>query len=93
MQIYGPSQLHGVHGISAPHGVSAPRAAERTTGVTAPRDELQLSEVGRLVEQSHTLPEIRLDRVQQLRTALADGTYDLESKLELTVSRLLDEIV
>ena len=96
MQVYGPSQLHGVHGVNAPHGPTAPRGAEQATeqasGLSAPRDELQISDVGRFVDQIHGLPEIRQDRVQDLRTALANGTYDIDSKLDLTVSRLLDEI-
>jgi len=96
MQVYGPSQLHGVHGVNAPHGPAAPRGPEnssgQSSGLTAPRDELQISDVGRFVDQTHSLPEIRADRVQDLRAALANGTYDIESKLDLTVSRLLDEI-
>jgi anti-sigma28 factor (negative regulator of flagellin synthesis) len=92
MQVYGPAHLHGVQGISPPHAPAAAPAAEQTTPLTAPRDELQISDVGRFVDQVHGLPEIRHDRVEQLRAALANGTYDVESKLDLSVSRLLDEI-
>jgi anti-sigma28 factor (negative regulator of flagellin synthesis) len=92
MQIHGPAHLHGIHGTRAPHGATAPQGAEQSTGLTAPRDELQISDVGRFVDQVHNLPEIRLDRVQQLQAALASGTYDVDAKLELAVSRLLDEI-
>jgi anti-sigma28 factor (negative regulator of flagellin synthesis) len=92
MQVYGPSHLHGVHGVNAPHGPAAAGAVEPSSGLTAPRDELQISDVGRFVDQAHGLPDIRADRVQELRAALASGTYDIESKLDLTVSRLLDEI-
>ena len=92
MQVYGPSQLHGVHGVNAPHAPAAPRGAEQPSGLSAPRDELEISDVGRFVDQARGLPEIRADRVQDLRAALANGTYDLDSKLDLTVSRLLDEL-
>jgi hypothetical protein len=92
MQVYGPSHLHGVQGVSPPHAPSAPRGPESPTGLTAPRDELEISDIGRFVDQANSLPEIRQERVDQLRAALAAGTYDIESKLDLTVSRLLDEI-
>ena len=92
MQVYGPSQVHGAQGITGPHGTTASRGPEQSSGLSAPRDELQLSDVGRFVDQANSLPEIRQDRVQELRAALASGTYDIDSKLDLTVSRLLDEI-
>jgi len=92
MQVYGPSQVHGVQGITGPHGTTASRGPDEPSGLSAPRDELQLSDVGRFVDQANSLPEIRQDRVQELRAALASGTYDIDSKLDLTVSRLLDEI-
>jgi negative regulator of flagellin synthesis FlgM len=38
------------------------------------------------------LPEIRQDRVDQIRAQIADGTYESEEKLEIAVGRLLDEI-
>ena len=91
MQVYGPS-LHGVHGVNAPHGPTAPRGVDQAAGLSAPRDELQISDVGRFVDQARGLPDIRQDRVQDIRTALANGTYDIDSKLDLTVSRLLDEL-
>ena len=92
MHVYGPSHVHGVHGVNAPHAPAPARAAEQPSGLTAPRDEVQISDVGRFVEQTHGLPEIRSDRVEDLRAALASGTYDIESKLDVTVDRLLDEI-
>ena len=96
MQVYGPS-LHGIHGVNAPHGPTAPRGTEQAgteqaSGLSAPHDELQLSDVGRFVDQARGLPDIRQDRVQDIRSALANGTYGIDSKLDLTVSRLLDEI-
>ncbi len=92
MQVHGPSHLHGVHGVSTPHGPTAARAPEQPSGPTAPRDEVHISDVGQFVDQTHGIPDIRADRVEDLRAALASGTYDIESKLDLTVSRLLDEI-
>jgi negative regulator of flagellin synthesis FlgM len=56
------------------------------------QDELQLSDAGPLVDKVRDLPEIRQDRVDQIRAQIADGTYESEEKLEIAVGRLLDEI-
>ena len=43
-------------------------------------------------EMAAQLPEIRSDRVAQLRAQIADGSYDTAEKLDLAMERLLDEI-
>lgn len=91
MQIHGPAHLHAAQSVHAPHGpTSAPKAADMHG--TAIRDEVQISDAGRFLEQTRNLPDIRQDKVQQLREALASGTYDVDARLDLAVSRLLDEI-
>jgi negative regulator of flagellin synthesis FlgM len=56
------------------------------------QDELQLSEEGQLVDKVRSLPDIRQDRVDQIKAQIADGTYETEEKLDIAVGRLLDEI-
>jgi len=91
MQIHGPSQLHGPQGINRPHNAriarSAPPQAQSTSG-----DELQLSEAGQLASRLSDVPDIRLDRVAEIRQAIAEGTYATDGKLNVAVSRLLDQI-
>ncbi len=53
---------------------------------------LEISDVGNFVDQVHDLPGIRHERVQHIREALANGTYDVEGNLELALGSLLDEI-
>lgn len=91
MQIYGPSQLHGPQAISSPH---APRSQPSPVVSTysAPADEVQISDAARLVEMAQQLPEIRTERVAALREAIAGGAYETEAKLDVALSRLLDEI-
>jgi negative regulator of flagellin synthesis FlgM len=91
MQIYGPSQIHGAQPINAPH---AARAAAPTSTPTAPvtGDHLDISEAGRIAGQLAEIPEIRADRVAQLRAAIADGSYETNDKLSVALDRLLDEI-
>ena len=91
MHIDGPAHLHGPHAIGAPH---ASRAANPTqpTHPGPIQDELELSDAARLVEQVNQLPDVRQDRIDQIRAQIAEGTYETDEKLDVAVGRLLDEI-
>jgi negative regulator of flagellin synthesis FlgM len=91
MQIYGPTHLHGPQPIRAPHNAQPARPAESASTLT-PRDEVEISSSAQLIDQVHQLPEIRQDRVQELRQAIASGSYETEAKLDAAIDRLLDEI-
>ncbi|NUQ62657.1 MAG: flagellar biosynthesis anti-sigma factor FlgM [Pirellulales bacterium] len=90
MQIYGPAHLHGAQAISPPHTsrVSNPSAANMPASI---HDELDISEAGRLVDQVRDVPEMRLDRIRQIRAEIAAGTYETDEKLEIALGRMLDE--
>lgn len=91
MHVYGPTQLHGAQSIGAPH--SARVASPAATSPSAPiQDELQISDAGQFVEQVHQLPDVRQDRVAQIRAQIASGTYETDEKLNIALGRLLDEI-
>ena len=91
MQVNGPSQLHGAQSIAAPHMV---RASQASSVATAPSitDQLDISEAGRIAGQLSETSGIRQERVQAIRTAILNGTYETEQKLSMAVDRLLDEI-
>jgi negative regulator of flagellin synthesis FlgM len=91
MQIYGPTQLHGAQAISAPHTARATTAAG-STGSTAVSDQLDISSAGQYLDKINQMPEIRQDRVSQLRAAIASGTYETDAKLGAAINGLLDEI-
>lgn len=90
MQIYGPAHVHGPQPIQPNHSPQ-PNAPAAPASQPA-QDEVSISDVGRVLEQAQSLPEIRQDRVDAIRNALADGTYDIEGKLDAAVENLLDEI-
>ena len=91
MQIYGPSQIHGAQNVNAPHSA---RAAGSTAAPTASGigDRLDISEAGQIAGRLADVPDIRADRVQELRAAILDGSYETEDKLSTALDRLLDEI-
>jgi negative regulator of flagellin synthesis FlgM len=91
MQIYGVSQLHGAQSLSGPHGARL-NPSQTVSRSASSGDELQLSEAGQLASRLAEIPEIRADRVQTLREAIASGTYETEAKMSAALDRLLDEI-
>jgi negative regulator of flagellin synthesis FlgM len=90
MQVYGPAHLHGPQAISSPH---VSRASQPGQAESSPiRDEVNISDAARLVEQVYQAPDIRQDRVQAIRAQIAAGTYETPDKLNAAVEHLLDEI-
>jgi negative regulator of flagellin synthesis FlgM len=91
MQINGLTQLHGAQSISAPHfnRTSAPAAPTATPLDTT--DELHLSPAAQMASRMSEIPDIRWERVNSIKAAIADGTYMSEDKVNVAVERLLDE--
>lgn len=91
MQIYGAGPLHGPHGVNPTH-MQRTQAAPSASSAGLPQDHLEISSVGRMLEQIQDLPEIRHEKVAALRKAIASGTYDTPDRMNLALDRLLDEI-
>lgn len=91
MQIQGPGHIHGAQPLSGPH-LSRLGPSSSPSDSAPIQDELQISELGQLLEKVHDLPDIRADLVAKIRGEIAAGTYETEEKLQIAVERLLDEI-
>ena len=91
MQINGLSHLHGAQPIQGPQRAQASQAthqADNWAGV----DELDISAEAEFVSGVRDIPDIRADRVAEIRAQIASGVYETEAKLDVAVGRLLDEI-
>ena len=91
MQVHGPTHVHGPQSINAPHRVQ-PRQATTPAGQVTGTDQLDISREADIVSRARELPEIRAERVQEIRAAIEAGTYETPEKLDIAVGRLLDEI-
>ncbi len=69
----------------------APAAANMPASINT-TDELQLSPAAELAGKLSDIPDIRWDRVNTIKAAIADGTYLTDDKLNVALDRLLDEI-
>jgi negative regulator of flagellin synthesis FlgM len=45
-----------------------------------------------MVSRARELPEVRAERVAEIRAQIQAGTYETADKLEVALGRLLDEI-
>lgn len=91
MHIYGPAHVHGAQPINPPHRAqsSPPATASQNAGAA---DQLDISQEADMVSRALDTPGIRHQRVAEIRAAIESGEYETEEKLEIAVSRLLDEI-
>ena len=94
MQIHGPAHLHGPQQVNAPHKVQSPSPSPSPSqsGNVQEVDQLDISETAQALSKIRDVPDIRHERVAQIRTQIAEGTYETADKLEAAVERLLDEI-
>lgn len=90
MQIHSTTQLHGIQSVSGPHASRVSSLPSSSPSQVS--DQLDLSPAAQVLGQLSQIPDIRQDRVAQIRAALADGTYETADKLSTALDRLLDEI-
>lgn len=89
MNIFGVFSTQGAQGVGAVKGVeTAPVAAQQ--GVGEVHDAVTLSIDG--VRAAESVSEIRLDRVNAIRAAIADGSYETPEKLDIALDRLLERL-
>ena len=91
MQIYGTAHVHSAQPLNAPHRMT-PAQTPRSTPASYGVDQLDISPEADFVSQVRDLPDIRADKVAAIKAQIQAGTYETDEKLEVALSRLLDEI-
>ena len=90
------SKISGINGYSGatPIGPQQPGGAggaEASQSLSRKADRVEISPAARFLNQIAGLPDIRPDKIESIRRALADGTYDVDGKLSIALDRLLEE--
>ena len=91
MQIFGPSRVHGAQPINPPHRTQPAQPASDNHNVMG-ADQLDISQEAELLSRVHDAPDIRQEKVDQIRAQIDAGVYESDDKLDIAVERLLDEI-
>lgn len=88
-----------VSGIGSASGATPARPVTPTTAqpvsepvVTVPKDELEISSAGKMMDRLSETPEVRAERLAQIKEAIDNGAYDTDEKLEAALSRMFDSL-
>lgn len=93
MNIFSVFSTQGSQGLGAVKGVDAAqssKAAARQEGVGEVHDAVTLSVDA--VKAADSTADIRFDRVNAIKAAIADGSYETADKLDIALDRLLDRL-
>lgn len=74
--------------IGPPHSAAPTTESRRTDG----RDRVELSEHARSLDALRSMPEVRMEKVNEIRAAIAAGLYETDDKIAVAVERLLQEL-
>jgi anti-sigma28 factor (negative regulator of flagellin synthesis) len=90
MNIWGVFATQGSQGVGAVKGLEAAQAAAQQQGVGEVQDAVTLSVDA--IRSADATADIRLDRVNAIRAAIADGSYETADKLDIALDRLLERL-
>ena len=92
MEIFGAGGTQGPQPIY-PRLAAFSVDAGQTVHAGAPRDHVEISPLGQMLDGISQLPEIRHEKVEEIRRQIAAGSYETPEKLELALDRMLDEMM
>jgi negative regulator of flagellin synthesis FlgM len=95
MEVQGPGSLQRSVSISPVKaaGQSAPAAKPQTPAASKTGDAVEISSAGQLLDKLSKSPEVRAERLAQIKASIASGEYDSDDKLEAALMNLLQSIV
>lgn len=91
MEIYGPGRIDSTQSVRGPQQVRAVEARSPAESVQS-MDQIDISPEAEMVSRVGNLPEIRAERVAEIRAQIDAGIYETDEKMEVALGRLLDEI-
>ncbi len=91
MDVNGPGPVHGIFPVKQ---IQPTTKVEKTAEPqpAAPRDEVEISSVGKMLDELSPSSEVRSERLAQIKAAIEAGTYETPEKLEAALEKLLGEI-
>jgi negative regulator of flagellin synthesis FlgM len=92
MEIFGAGGTQGPQPIY-PRLAAFSLDAGHTVHAGAPRDHVEISPLGQMLDGIDRIPDIRQDKVDEIRRQIAANAYESPEKLELALDRMLDELM
>lgn len=90
------SQVNGISGYRQLPAVQqtqnrSSKGIEAISSVSSKPDSVEISPTAQLLSKISMFPEIRQEKVEEIRTQLANGTYDIDGKLPEAIDKFLDD--
>jgi negative regulator of flagellin synthesis FlgM len=94
MEVQGPGSLHRSAPVSPVKTADQPASAGKpqTPTISKPNDAVEISPAGQLLDKLSKSPEVRAERLAQIKASIASGKYDSDEKLEAALMNLLQSI-
>ena len=91
MEVSGLSSARPMSPVSRPEVTTGP-AQFAPVGPVSPKDEVEISAVGKLLDDASRTPGIREQRLAEIKAAIEAGTYETPEKLEMALNRMVDQL-
>ncbi len=92
MDVSGLGSAQGAGPIRSSVPTNTARPAEAAAVPTTPKDELEISAAGQMLDRIGETPEMRAERLAQIKEAIDNGSYDTDEKLDAALSRMFDSL-
>ncbi len=95
MDVSGMGSVSGAmptRGVTSVESQPVAGPSETSPTVSAPRDELEISSAGKMLDRLSETPEVRAERLAQIKEAIENGDYDTDEKLEAALSKMFDSL-
>jgi anti-sigma28 factor (negative regulator of flagellin synthesis) len=88
MEVNGPSSIGGAVPVGKKGVDPAPPKVSEARPAT-PRDEVDISEASRVLDELNRNSELRAERLAKIKAAIEDGTYETPEKLEAALRKMI----
>jgi len=92
MQIFGFNQIHQAHAVKPTQRFEAAIEPKAAAGSQYGPDKLEISSEAQQALATGGASPVRADRIAEIRSQIAAGTYETPDKLEFALSRMLGDL-
>ena len=87
----GPIQASGpMQSISGPRLDGVKPGGALPSGI--PIDRVEISQIARLISEVSSMPEVRAEKIAQVKVEIEAGTYITPEKIDIAVERMLQDL-
>jgi len=91
MEVRGLSSTSPMAPVNRPETTPGLEDSEPASAIS-PKDEVEISAVGKMLDDASRTPGIREQRLQEIKAAIEAGTYETPEKLELAINRMVEKL-